>query len=90
MLKVCEAERWNKSRSTKRPCLSDARGRRVGINDEAPVAIRVCSYGYRHIVTQILVNREPCYESRKALEKPKTDRRHRTKNVNASERIILV
>ncbi len=32
-----------------------------GPNDDAALAIRVCSYGYRGIVTQILVNWEPCY-----------------------------
>ena len=62
MLEVCKVECGGKSRSTKPPCRPDAHGRRTeGQNDEAPLAICVCSYGYRHIVTQSFVNREPCY-----------------------------
>ena len=30
-------------------------------NDEAPVTIRICGYGQRHIGTQLFVKREPRY-----------------------------
>ena len=62
MPKVREAERWGKSRSTERPSQPNARGRKEeGLNDEAVVAICISSHGFRHAVTQIIVNWKPCY-----------------------------